>query len=208
MTPTNYATAHHWFATDLLCALGRFDEASHHAIIARRLDPLAQIIAEGPGFVSMLQRNYREALQHYQSLIDFDPLFYMVHTSIARIHAQMGQYHEAVAAYRKGRKLAGDLAFRVDGALGQALALSGRTAEAREILDRLNASARQCFVPATAIAIVHLGLGEYSQALSALELAVDRHEFSVGLANVHPVYDPIRADPRFERLVRRMNFLP
>jgi TolB-like protein len=204
----NYATAHHWIATDLLCALGRLDEAMHHAMIARRLDPLSQIIAEGPGFVSLLRRDFLVALQHYQSLIDFDPLFYMVHTSMGRIYTQMGRYDEAVEVLRKGRKLAGDLAFRVDGALGQALALSGRTNEAREVLLRLHERSREVFVPSTAKAIIHLGLGEHDTALDYLEKAVDLHEFSVGLAKIHPIYDPVRHTARFQALLRRMNLLP
>jgi len=204
----NYATAHHWIATDLLCALGRLDEAMHHAVIARRLDPLSQIIAEGPGFVSLLRRDFNVALQHYQSLIDFDPLFYMVHTSMGRIYTQLGRYEEAVEVFKKGRKLAGDLAFRVDGALGQALALSGRATEAREVLRRLHERSRDVFVPSTAIAIVHLGLGEYDTALDYLERAVDLHEFSIGLAKTHPIYDPVRHTVRFQALLRRMNLLP
>lgn len=204
----NYATAHYWLATDHLAPLGRYDEAMHHATIACRLDPLSLIINEGPAFINMLHRRYDESLRLYQAAAELDPLFYMVHTSMGRLYAQMGRYEDAIASYQKGRKLAGDAAAKVDGAMGQTLALLGRTDEARALLHRMKEKSHTAFVPATAIAIIHIGLGELEPALDYMEQAVDAHEFSVALANVHPVYDPLRPHARFQNLVRRMRFLP
>ena len=62
----------------------------HHATIACRLDPLSLIINEGPAFINMLHRRYDESLRLYQAAAELDPLFYMVHTSMGRLYAQMG----------------------------------------------------------------------------------------------------------------------
>ncbi len=204
----NYAMGRHWFAIDHLAALGRYDEAEHHLRIACRLDPLSAVIQDAPGYILMLQRRYDEALRSFQRIAELDPLFYVAHTSIGRIYSLMGRHEEALAAYRKGRKLAGEAAHKVDGAMAQTLALLGRTVEAREILDRMLERSKTAFVPSTAIAIAYLGLGERAKALDYLEIAVGAHEFSIALAQVHPVYDPLRDEPRFPALLRRMRFLP
>jgi hypothetical protein len=60
------------------------------------------------------------------------------------------------------------------------------------------------WVPASCFAVLHIGLGDYPAALTFLETATDRREFSVTALKVHPLYDPLRSEPRFLRLLERV----
>jgi len=122
----NYATAHHWFAVDLLSPLGRFEEARTELEIARRLNPLSAIIAEGRVLQLLLQRRYDEALQETKGVLELDPNFYMAHSDMGRILALTGRYKDAVDKYEQARRLSRLLTPKVEGGYAQALALAGR----------------------------------------------------------------------------------
>ena len=85
-------------------------------------------------------------------------------------------------------------------------ARAGRREEALRILSELQSRARAGYVPATALARVHLGLGEKEKALSFLERACKDRDISLVSLKVGWIYDPLRSDPRFQDLLRRMNF--
>ena len=90
--------------------------------------------------------------------------------------------------------------------LGHAYAVAGKTAQARKILDDLHALAKKQYVLPFGFAVIHTGLGENDEALEWLEKAYqDRNGWMVDL-QVAPLLDPLRSDPRFQDLLRRMNF--
>jgi TolB-like protein/Tfp pilus assembly protein PilF len=198
-----YATAHHWFAVDYLAARGRFDEARREIELARELDPLSLIILESRVYLFTLERRFDRATDGYRELIEFDPTFYKAYTSLARVYSLRGMHDEALEMMRKGHALAGDSP-SVLGALGQISAVGGRHAEARAVLGELTRLAAERYVPSTAFALVHTGLGEVTQALDWLEKGCDQHELPMTALKVHPIYDRLRADPRFSRLLARM----
>ena len=202
-----YSRARHWFGLDYLALLGRFDEAIAEIHTACHLDPLSQILHEGYGYVHMLSRDYPTALEKYRQLIELDPLFYKAYSSMGRLLSLMGRYDEAIATLEKARSLAGPVP-RILGALGQTLALAGRKVEAHRYLDQLEALAKTECVPSVCFAIVHLGLGDHSSALSHLDKACERREMAVGALGVHPLYDPLRSEPRFNQLLQRIHLLP
>jgi serine/threonine-protein kinase len=203
-----YATAHHWFAIDILAALGRFEEAHEEIESARRLDPLSLIIAEGHAYLFTLARRYDEAVAGFRGLLDLDPSYYKAYSSLGRAHVQQGRYDEAVTAFEKARELAGDLP-SILAALGQAHGMAGRPEAARTLLARLRElEASDSFVPATSYALVHSGLGERDRALDWLEAALVRREMSLTLINVHPAYDALREEPRFAAIVRQLRLDP
>ncbi len=202
LNPGN-ARAHHWFGIDFLARLGRFDEAAAEIDTARRLDPLSQITHEGAGAVRMLMRDYEASLQIYRELLDLDPTFYKFYSSIARVLSLMGRYTEAIAMFEKALMLAGDLP-NLLGALGQTLALAGRRPEAIAKLAALTRLTERKSTSLVSLAILHLGLGENEQALQWLEKACDRKEAGISWIKVHPLYDPLRGDPRFETLLKRV----
>jgi TolB-like protein/Flp pilus assembly protein TadD len=201
-----YSRARHWYGTDYLALLGRFDEGLREVQMARHLDPLSPIIAEGCGFVYMLRRDYETALREHQQLTELDPLFYKAYSSKGRVLCLMGRYQEAIASLERARSLAGDVP-NILSATAQTLALAGFVWEARTLLEELQALAKTRWVPSACFATVYLGLGDNQTALDYLEAACDRKEQAVNGLKVHPLYDPLRSEPRFQQLLERIGFL-
>ena len=201
----NYATAHHWYAIDYLGMVGRFDEARAELEVARQLDPLSPIILECFGYLSTLARKFDQAIADFERVLSFDPSYYRGYTSMGRAYTLMGRYHQAIEAIEKGRALAGDLP-SILGVLGQTHALAGETEAAYRVLVELDRLAEHRFVPAVSYAVIHLGLGDHQSALARLENGADRREAALAAILVHPLYDPLRAEPRFQELLVRIGF--
>ena len=202
-----YSRAHHWFGLDYLALVGRLDEALSEVLAAHHLDPLSQILREGCGYIHMLRREYTSALTVYQELADLDPSFYKAYSSMGRVLSLMGRYDEAIAMFQRAFELGGPVP-SILGALGQTLALAGRRAEAHKYLEKLEAMQKTQWVPASCFAIVHLGLGDHATSLGFLEAACEGRELAVTGLKVHPMYDGLRSEPRFQRVLQRVGFLP
>jgi len=198
-----YATTHHWLAADFLPIVGRLDEAMREIEIAMALDPLSGIIAEGKAFLLMLQRRYEEAEAQLRSMIDMTPSLSKEYATLGRVLIQMGRYREAIQALDRSRAATADLRTTLV-AIGEAYGRSGQAAQARTMLARLEEMRTVSYAPATALALTCLGLGERDRALMWLEQGVDRRESNVVWIGVHPAYDDLRGDPRFEKLVARL----
>jgi serine/threonine-protein kinase len=199
----SYVTAHHWYAADFLVLMGRFDEAFREIEIARRLDPLSPAINENVAHLLLIARRYDEALEKQLELQELDPYYYKCYTGMGRIYIQQGLYSQAIEMLSKGRALAGDVPF-ILGALGQAYAFDGREDDARAMLATLEAMAREQYVPSTTFALIHCALGETDCALDWLERGCRQAEVPMAALGVHPVYDPLRDNPRFTAIVNRI----
>lgn len=197
----NYASAHQWFALDCLAVQGRMEEAREHIAIACDLDPLTPNMREGVGYLRLFDRDYDGAIEQYREILELDPYFYKAYTSMGRALMQKGQYAEAIQALEKGRALGGDIPSLL-GALGQAHAFAGEREEALHLLRALHAVTTTRYVPSTSIALLHLALGEKEDALQQLEAGCERRDLALASLKMHPAYDPLRGEPRFERLVR------
>jgi TolB-like protein/tetratricopeptide (TPR) repeat protein len=200
-----YAPAHHWLSVDHFAMQGRFEEALPEIQIAIDLDPLSNIILEGRGYIHVLMRRYEEALSYYQELLAFDPSFYKAYSSMGRAYSLMGRCEEAISCLDKARSLSGGVP-SILAALAQNHALAGNSCRARELLAELEQLATQRYVTCTCFAVAHLGLGEKSRALEWLEKGCDRRESAMSALKVHPLYDPLRNEPRFQRLLERIGF--
>jgi tetratricopeptide (TPR) repeat protein len=203
-----YARAHHWFGLDHLAVLGRFEEAESEMLKAHHLDPLSQVVWEGSGYLQMLRRDYTSALKTYQQLVDLDPNYYRVYGSMGRVLSLMGSYSEAITAFEKVRSLGGKVPRHVLSALGHTLGCAGRTREAITVLEQLREMSATSWVPSACFGTVYLGLGDHESALSCFEASVEAREPAVTFFKVHPIYDPLRSEPRFQALLRRINLFP
>jgi hypothetical protein len=82
--------------------------------------------------------------------------------------------------------------------------MAGRKSEARKILDELQQISKQKYVASAPIATIYIGLGNKDQALKWLEKAYDERLWEMGMLKVNPVFDPLRSDPRFMKLLTRI----
>lgn len=202
-----YARARHWYGGDYLALLSRFDEALDQFEEARRLDPLSPIIMEGHASVPLFRRNYEQALAELRAVADLEPSFHKAYTGMGRALSLKGDYRKALEMFRLGQTYGGESPSLL-AAIGQVHGLVGEREEALRCLQRLQAWSAERHIQRTPFAILHMGLGNLTTALDYLEQAVELKEPNVVLYRVHPLYDPLRGEPRFQRLLERIGFLP
>ena len=192
-----YSRARHWYGVDYLGLLGRCQEALAEAHAAYDLDPLSMIIREGVGYMHMICRDYPRAVAVYREITDMDPDFYKGYSSLGRVLALMGKYDLALDSLERARKLGGDVP-SILAALGEVLARTGRVEEARTFHHELTKLSQTRWVPASCFAVLHLGLGDHPTALDFFwKPPPTAASFSVTALKVHPLYDPLRSEPRF-----------
>ncbi|HEY3123969.1 MAG TPA: protein kinase [Thermoanaerobaculia bacterium] len=197
-----YATAHLRYA-NYLCSLGRFDEAVAEDKRALELDPLSLIMNHGQAWPYHLSRRYDQAIEKYRKTLEMEPNFPRTHLRLGEVYAAKGMYREAIAEYQKFSSLGGGSTMAV-ALIGNARALSGERQEALRALEELTAASKRRYVPSFHFALVYAGLGDKDQAFAWLDRAYEeRSQFLVEL-KFEPILDPLRSDPRFEELVRRV----
>jgi len=202
----SYATAHLWFA-QYLAATGRLEEALAEVNRARELDPLSLNINTNVGWMLHFARRYDQAIQQYRRALEIDPNFAQAHGRLGGTYLQESMFDQAIAELESAVTLSGSSPAAV-GFLAHAYAMSGRRAEAEKLLNELTQLSKQRYVSPTAIAVVHIGLGDWDQAFEWLEKAYRERSNSMVYLRVDPLFDPLRSDPRFVDLVRRVGFPP
>jgi TolB-like protein/tetratricopeptide (TPR) repeat protein len=199
----NYPTAHQWFGSSALTALGQFDKAIAEVKRAIELDPLSLVINTDLGNTYYRARRYDQAIDQLRKTIDMDPGFYYAHWNLGSALAAKGALGPAIEDYQKARSLNDDPSML--GLLGHALAISGNRAEAMKIRDQLETISKQRYVSAYSFALIYLGLGDKDQAIKYLEKGYqDRAGDALRFIQVEPILDPLRGDPRFEALVQKI----
>lgn len=198
----SYATAHQWYAV-YLSAMGRPDEALSEATRALELDPLSLINVVALARAHYFARQFDRAIAACQDALQMDPAFALAHLWLGRPYEAKGMYQEAIGQYKQfatvtGRSMAA-LAL-----LGEVYGRAGEPAQARRLLEEIRSSSQRTYVPAFYFALVYVGLGDRDEAFRWLDKALaERSDFMVYL-NVHAGLDPLRSDPRFAALVRRV----
>jgi len=198
----NYATAHHWYAEHLMWR-GRFDEALARSERARQLDPLSLIIATDHGAILFFARQYDRAIEQFGSVLELDPTFPRAHI-IQGAYVEKGMFAAALADL-EGQHPKHDVWYW--SAVAYIYGRSGETAKARHALHELLQSHRRDPVKPELIAGAFAALGEKDSALAWLERAYAERSGLTAL-KVDPGYDPLRSDPRFQSLLRRVGLAP
>ena len=152
------------------------------------------------------QGRYDDSLGHLRKTLVLDPGLWLTHNMIGRIYGQKGMYGEALQEFDKATELGGSLVVRA--AAGYTLAVSGRSEEARAILDQLKTRAAQRYVPPSNLALVHLGLGEHDEALDRLEEAVEARDMLLTFLTVEPRWAGLAGHPRFSALLAKVGLKP
>jgi TolB-like protein/Flp pilus assembly protein TadD len=180
----------------------------HEESIAERLksvslDPLSMLIRTGLAEAYYFAREYEKSVFNYRMALELDRGFDGSHTGLARSLEALGQFAEARIEYEEGRRLSGGLASPSLG-LAHLEAAMGNEQEARRILAELTEARSTRVVSAWGIAVLHASLGDVDEAFRWLEVAIEERASGIILLRVHPRLDPIRKDPRYELLVRRL----
>ena len=196
----NLAIAHSVHSYLLSC-MGRHEQAIAEAKRARELDPLALNQTASIGYALYLARQYDQALEQLKITLEIDKNYALSHAILAYTYDAMRRYNEAIAEYEAHIRLAGENASD-QCYLGYSLAKAGRRNEAEAILKKL-ATSKEYVSPAE-LAVLYLGMGDKEKSLSALERAYATHDLQMGYLGVDPHYDPLRSEPRFQELIRKV----
>jgi tetratricopeptide (TPR) repeat protein len=201
-----YATAHQWYA-QYLSAHGRHDEAMAEMSKAHQLDPFSLTINTGLGMV--LAEGGREdlAIERLRKTVEMDANFSYVHFQFGRTYLRKMDFEKAIAEFQKASALSPSMS-RYASALGHAYARAGRHSDAHQVLEQLAPSSDGLHASWTDIAIIHAGLGQSDQVFAALEKAHAHREWRLVRMKVEPMFDPVRADPRFGNLLHRIGLPP
>jgi len=196
----SYATAHHWYAWHL-SLLGRNGEAISEMKKAKDLDPLSLIINADLAELYLIAHDYDESIQQSRRTIEMDGNFALAHNQLAQAYLQKQMFGEAVGELQKAIKISGDSpTFTAN--LARTYAAMGRRNEAIELLDDLKKHSSPGYSRASEIAAVYVALGDSDRAMTWLEKGFEER-FNPGVL-LRPGFDPIRADLRFQNLLRRI----
>jgi TolB-like protein/Tfp pilus assembly protein PilF len=199
----NLAITHYRYAWTFLSPLGRHDEAIAEMKKAMELEPLST--AQGANYAAVLlyARRYDDALDQARKTYDMDPenptpKNWMCHTLNMK-----GMYAESLVISEPtlngtGNKLLNAASF--------AYAKSGRRKEAQDIVERWQHPEPPQYVTNYWVAVTYAAVGDKDAAFDQLEKAYKNRDWFLQRIKVDPMMDPLRDDPRFDEMVRRLKF--
>jgi TolB-like protein/DNA-binding winged helix-turn-helix (wHTH) protein/Tfp pilus assembly protein PilF len=202
----NYAEGHREYAVFLRTA-NRYQESVAEAMRAKELDPKSGVVRAGLGNAYLLARQYDLAIQELQQAVAQYPEGPLAYLHLGLAYEQKGLPREAISALEECVKISHrDPTYLAT--LAHAYATFGRRQDAEKILAELQQRAKRQYLSPSTIAEVWLGLGNKRQALAWLEKAYEDRAFQLVIVNSFPSFDPLRSDPGFQSLVRRIGLDP
>ena len=200
----NYATAHQWFGECLQCQ-ARSDEALAELKWAQELDPLSLVINTVLGSTLSTTGHVDEAIEQTRRILELDPNFAPAFFALGGVLEDKGDLKGALEAYEKAKNIS---ATPIRQAMVARLYVqTGRTAEARKILDDLTERSRHEFIQSYPLALIHLAFGNKEEALRLLEKAYEERGIQLvansGSLKADKRLDPLLGDPRFDALVAK-----
>ena len=197
----DYAEAHHDYG-NLLNSMGRIDEGLAEVKRAYELDPVSAEISNSLASHYVCARRYDQAIDEARKTLELDPNFLEAHVQIWRAYLGKGMYEEAIAVVENIRASSDTEWVKSPAQLALPYALAGRGKEARKILAMSRESAPLWSAQAYA------ALGETDEAFALLDKAYEQYSSGLLWIQPDPAWDSLRSDPRFQALLRRMNFPP
>ena len=197
----NSAKAHSWFAMWLSCQ-GRTDEAVAEIYRARALDPIG-ISGGAVSWILFQSHRFDDAIREASSALAVQPDNVATLTGLGFALIANNQPAEAIPILEKAISLSSGSP-AATGILIRAYAHAGRRSDALQLLAKLKQRRKAGYIPAAAFVNAYLGLGDNEQAFYWLEQAYREKSNILQFLKSHPYFDPIRRDPRFADLVRRV----
>jgi serine/threonine-protein kinase len=198
------ADAHQFYAR-LLSYLGRAQEALDEARRAVELDPMSPMANYRLAMCFNFMRRYDRAIRQANASVDLAPRFFLAYHALTFPYSQQGRHEDAIQAIEQGRAVAGDNPLN-EGIRASVYGRGGRREQALEIVNELKRRQAQRYTPAFAIAMAYAGLDDADAMFHWMEKAYEEREPVLPIINDFPLFDPYRSDPRYQDLVKRMNF--
>jgi serine/threonine-protein kinase len=198
----NYATAHHWYSQWFL-DMGRLEESLQMISRAAELDPVSQAILKDKGLTLYYNRQYDEAIEMARKTLELDPNYAAAHRLLSLAYQGKERFDESITENEKWGRLTGN---KVETAitLAQLHAVSGKADEARKLIEDVKRNKLVAEQIHRGLALVHAALGEIDRAFECLEESYEHHEESILSLKVDPKMDPLRSDPRFLVLLKKI----
>ncbi len=197
-----YPTGHQWYG-DFLWSQGRLHEAQDQMREALRLDPLSLVISSEVGATYYLMRQYDSAETQVRATLQLDPNYAHGLYILGMVYLQQHRYREAVAALERALELGG---FQEDlgGAMAYAYAAAGDRAAATRYTAELERRLTAAQTGPFALALAFTGQGDLTRAFAQLDRAITVRDIFLPEDFFDPQLDPLRADPRFAAIEKRM----
>ena len=200
-----YAPAHQWYSSYLV-AVERFDEAIAEAKRTEELEPLSFVASSHLGWIYYLAGQNDKAIEQCRKILERDPSSFPARRYLGLAYEAKGMYSEAIAEFQRGVKLSGSPLMLA--LLGHAYAVSGKTAEAKQVLSDLQQLQGQRYVSPYTVAAIHAGLGDQDQAFKWLETAVEERDIWLMNLKVDPVFAKLRSQRKFTDILARIRLRP
>jgi TolB-like protein/Flp pilus assembly protein TadD len=202
----NYATGHHWYCA-YLEVKGRFDDALREISRARDLDPLSPIIGANFALIFLAKNDTKAAIEQCQKIIELEPNHISGHDWLGWAYLKEGRLAEATREREKVAELSQRSGPQLSG-VGYLYAITGRRAEALEILKEIEKRYDRGEAVGQHLAAIWEGLGDRDQAFAWLENDFQQHSAELQFITWRLQFEHLRSDPRYADLVQRMGLTP
>jgi serine/threonine protein kinase/Tfp pilus assembly protein PilF len=203
----NDATVHHRYSR-YLSSVGRINDALSEIRKAEVLDPLSRLIKANIGVIYYFGRKYDLAIDQLSRVLEENPDFSVAHWGMGLAYEQKGMLPEAIAEMEKADQLEKHGSTNTIASLGHTYAIAGEKLKARQILSELETRSKHEPISGYQFALIATGLDEKDRAFVALESAFREKSTLLTYLKMDPRFDPIRSDPRYGDLLRRMGLPP
>jgi TolB-like protein/Flp pilus assembly protein TadD len=196
----------HWrYGMFYLMPVGRLDEAIAEGKRSLELEPLDLNHGANLSGLYFYARRYDEALEHARQVHSLDANFIVGRWALSQALIEKGMHGEAIELNENALQTDPTNPVYLRFA-GIAYAKAGRRQDAERIVDRFREIAKSQYVMSYHIGLIYSVLGDNDKAISELETSVSERDYLLPRIKVEPFLDPLRGDPRFDAIVRRLNF--
>ena len=198
------ATAHYRYASEYLISVGRTKEALAETEKALEIEPLDPNMVANLGRLYLYDGQRERGLEQTRRAYEADPSFVIARLLYGMTLNATGGYADAIALAEKYLQSDPNNQQMLMVA-GYAYSRSGRRSDAERVIEKFREISGTQYVIPSFVAVVLGGMGEKDRAFAELEKSIEQHDSWFRWSKVEPLFDPLRDDPRFKDLVKRMN---
>jgi adenylate cyclase len=197
----NYAIAHAYYAQHL-CVLKRTEEGLRQNVVALELDPFNTLFKEIYGMDLLFAKKYKDARELLEGILENDPKSRIALTTLRSVYHQLGFYDQAFEMWK--RTYPNDP--EALAALEKGNSAGGYSKALQFLAELLIERSKTTFVTPWQIGTIYARAGMGEETLDWLEKAYDAHDPNMPYINIDPIFDYLRKEPRFQALIKKMNF--